>query len=202
MLEPAAAMTDQPDLLVLESQSTESTERLGGWLGERLPAGSVLSLVGDLGAGKTALVRGLAGGLGIDPEEVSSPTYALQNELPGRLMLHHFDAWIENRESLFTESGGTEALLGNGVCAIEWAGGLAAHLPVPRLELSFCHHGEHLRRIALRVVVEAARAPRAQAAPAELKAALQAVTELVRGFPEEFRILDEPFEEAPVPPPR
>ncbi len=195
-------MTHRSDHLVLESQSTDSTERLGALLGERLPAGSVLSLVGDLGTGKTAFVRGIAKGLGIDPEEVSSPTYALHNELPGRLMLHHFDAWIENREALFTESGGIEALLGEGVCAIEWAGGLSAHLPAPHLELQFRHHAEEVRRIALRVAAHEARAPRARAARAQLESALQALAGLAGDFPGDFRILDEPFEDSLVPPHR
>ena len=89
-------------------------------LAETLKPGAVLLLSGNLGAGKTAFVRGLADGLGIDPGEVSSPTFTLVHEYRGgRLTLYHVDLYRLDRAA--TGDLGLEELgVGNGVLAIEW----------------------------------------------------------------------------------
>jgi tRNA threonylcarbamoyladenosine biosynthesis protein TsaE len=114
----------------------EATLALGEALGRRLPSGAVLALEGELGSGKTTLVRGLASGLGVPADEISSPTYTLMHQHRGRLELLHFDAWMGAREGAFLAAGGREWLERPGVAAIEWASKVAAFLPRPRLELA------------------------------------------------------------------
>ena len=105
---------------IVETHSPEETWALAAALADELGPGTVMALHGDLGAGKTCFVQGLAAALGID-EPITSPTYTLIGEYEGRLPLHHID--------LYRLSGPEEAIgLGleeyfdvNGVTAIEWA---------------------------------------------------------------------------------
>jgi tRNA threonylcarbamoyladenosine biosynthesis protein TsaE len=100
--------------------SEDATAEVARALAATLQPGAVLLLLGELGAGKTAFVRGLAAGLGIDPEEVSSPTFTLVHEYRGgRLTLYHADLY--RLEGTTTEDLGLdEAVVANGVLAIEW----------------------------------------------------------------------------------
>ena len=102
------------------SRSQEETERLAGVLAGTLRGGDVLLLSGPLGAGKTAFVRGLARGLGIEPDEVSSPTFTLVHEYRGgRLRLFHADLYrlgTAGAEDLGLDELGVQ----DGVLAIEW----------------------------------------------------------------------------------
>ena len=102
------------------THSEAETSAVGSDLAESLSAGSVVLLSGDLGAGKTAFVRGLAAGLGIDPEVVSSPTFTLIQEYRGgRLPLHHVDLY--RLQSIEVDDLGLDELtLEGGVTAIEW----------------------------------------------------------------------------------
>jgi tRNA threonylcarbamoyladenosine biosynthesis protein TsaE len=93
--------------------------------------GEVLLLSGELGAGKTAFVRGLALGLGADPEQVSSPTFVLLTSYPGRLRLHHADLYRLRGDGDEGELGLEELPGPTGVLAIEWAERLQ-HRPWPR----------------------------------------------------------------------
>jgi tRNA threonylcarbamoyladenosine biosynthesis protein TsaE len=150
----------------------EATVALGEALGQRLPSGAVLALEGELGAGKTTLVRGLASGLGIPGDEVSSPTYTLMHQHSGRLELLHFDAWMAAREGALLSAGGREWLESQGVAAIEWASKVAAFLPRPRLELGLEPTRLGGRRARL-TLIEAP--PGAGPAQLELEARLRAV---------------------------
>jgi tRNA threonylcarbamoyladenosine biosynthesis protein TsaE len=137
---------------VFLSTSEEATEALGEALGRVLPAGTVLALGGELGAGKTCLVRGLARGLGIEGT-VASPTYTLmQAHGGGRLPLYHFDAWMEGREKAWLAEGGEAWLRGEGLAVIEWAERVGDWLPSPRLELRLEHRSPNERAIFLSVV--------------------------------------------------
>jgi tRNA threonylcarbamoyladenosine biosynthesis protein TsaE len=104
----------------LRSASPEDTEALGARLGRAARGGELLGLVGDLGAGKTCLVRGLAAGLGTDPDLVHSPTFVIATEYRGgRLPLQHVDLYRCDpplSDTLFLR----EALYGPGVAAVEW----------------------------------------------------------------------------------
>lgn len=139
---------------VFRCESPQATEDLACALGTRLRAGDVLALDGELGAGKTAFVRGLARGLGVE-EPVSSPTYVLMNVYSGRLELYHFDAWMEGREEAFLADGGSEWLRAGGVCAVEWASRVAAWLPLPRLAVRLAHAGTQARSIEIEVLSDA-----------------------------------------------
>jgi len=124
---------------VLVSRSPEATEALGEALGRAAFPGLLLTLDGDLGAGKTCFVRGLARGLEVtDP--VSSPTFALMNEYEGRLPLVHCDAWMEGRERAFLADGGVERLEG-AVGVVEWGARVADQLPGPHLRVRLDHRG-------------------------------------------------------------
>ena len=102
------------------THSEAETSAVGSDLAGSLTAGSVVLLTGDLGAGKTAFVRGLAAGLGIDPEAVSSPTFTLIQEYRGgRLPLHHVDLY-RLRSIEVDDLGLDELTLEGGVTAIEW----------------------------------------------------------------------------------
>ena len=102
------------------THSEEETATLARELASQLKAGDVILLSGTLGAGKTAFVRGLAAGLGIDPEEVSSPTFTLVHEYRGgRLTLYHADLY--RLEKAATEELGLEEMsVADSVLAIEW----------------------------------------------------------------------------------
>jgi tRNA threonylcarbamoyladenosine biosynthesis protein TsaE len=111
-----------------------------------LEAGDVILLSGNLGAGKTAFVRGLASGLGIDPEDVSSPTFTLVHEYRGgRLTLYHADLY--RLERIATEEIGLEEMgVADGVLAIEWPDRLAHAMPGAR-EVQIEIVDENRRRI-------------------------------------------------------
>lgn len=135
------------------SSSEAATEELGARLAACLPPGSVVALDGELGAGKTTFVRGLARGLCAE-SEVASPTYALMAEHAGRLPLYHFDAWMERRERAFLAEGGAEWFHQGGVCAIEWAERVAEHLPAARLSVVLAHAGPAERRVRIAALGE------------------------------------------------
>ena len=108
-------------MTTLTTHSQDETADVGRRLAPALSAGAVLLLVGDLGAGKTALVRGLAEGLGVPPDEVSSPTFTLMQEYRGgRVPLIHVDLYRLNDAREIDELGLEELGL-NSVLAIEWA---------------------------------------------------------------------------------
>lgn len=105
----------------LRSASTTETDRFGRLLGALLPAGAVVLLRGELGAGKTALARGVAHGLGVsDDEPVTSPSYTLMNQYRGRLELNHFDLYRLGDPDELIELGFADYLAGEGVTLVEW----------------------------------------------------------------------------------
>ena len=115
--------------MIYHSQSESDTRVIALQLAGDLKPGSVLLLSGDLGAGKTAFVRGLAEGLGISSDEVTSPTFTLVHEYRGgRLPLIHVDLYRLDRADL-DEIGLDEELAARGVVAIEWAERLSRRIP-------------------------------------------------------------------------
>jgi tRNA threonylcarbamoyladenosine biosynthesis protein TsaE len=103
------------------SESVDDTQALGRRLGEDLEPGRIVLLYGDLGVGKTAFVRGLAEGLGADPDEVSSPTFTIVQEYRGRLPLYHADLYRLQAGPETEDLGLEELVATHGVLAIEWA---------------------------------------------------------------------------------
>ena len=109
--------------LEIESTSPEETTRLGLAIGRLLRGGEVIGISGELGAGKTQLVRGLAGGLDLAPEVIYSPSFTLVAEHEGRLRLNHIDLFrlgdpVETTDR--EEIGLAEYLAPSGVTAVEW----------------------------------------------------------------------------------
>ncbi len=113
----------------IETWSPKETFELGKRLGERIEAGQICTLKGDLGTGKTVFTQGLAAGLGIE-EPVNSPTFTILQEYhQGRLPLYHFDVYrIEEAEEM-EEIGYEDYFFGQGVCLIEWAEKIGDLLP-------------------------------------------------------------------------
>ena len=114
--------------MTVTTHSEEETEALGERLAKCLRAGAVVALYGDLGAGKTAFVRGMARGLEIE-EAVSSPTFTIVNEYPGDPALFHFDMYrLKNAEELYG-IGWEDYLDRNGICVTEWSERIEEALP-------------------------------------------------------------------------
>lgn len=102
------------------SHSERDTEEVGMKLAEKLPAGSVVAMYGDLGAGKTAFVRGMAKGMGLECR-VSSPTFTIVNEYLGDRELIHFDMYrLSSADELF-DIGWEDYISRGAVCAVEWS---------------------------------------------------------------------------------
>lgn len=158
----------------VDSRSPEETRRFGLCLGRQLRAGDVVALSGELGAGKTCLVQGIALGVGVDPKvPVTSPSYTLIGEYPGRARLCHADFYrLESYARL--ESAGWEDLLdGDGVIVVEWPERCPEALPDQCLEIGIEIVSESERRISVRgrgPEAEALRARVLESCSADLRA--------------------------------
>lgn len=119
----------------LLSRSPEETLEIGVRIGGKLPVGSVVLLIGALGAGKTVLSKGIARGLGIT-EEISSPTYTIVSEYPAEKPLYHIDLYrVDGREQL--ENLGLDDIVGtDGVAVVEWGEKLEMDLPSPPIRVA------------------------------------------------------------------
>lgn len=107
---------------------SEDTIKLGEIIGKTLTPGSIIALRGDLGAGKTVLVKGIARGLGIEDEPVS-PTFVIMNAYEGAIPLYHFDLYRISGADELMGIGADEFLFGEGVSAVEWAERVGEILP-------------------------------------------------------------------------
>jgi len=136
----------------VRSLSEHQTEAIGATLGRFLVGGELLALRGELGAGKTSLVRGVAAGLGIEASAITSPTFVICRQHHGRrLDLAHIDAWRLGGEDDL-ESIGWEELRHRSdlVIAVEWSERIQPALPEDRLEVTLEHLSPTERRIVLR----------------------------------------------------
>lgn len=112
----------------------KETEKFGEKLGSLLKPGDIISLTGDLGAGKTTLTKSIGKGLGVE-DYITSPTFTLINEYKGRTMLYHFDVYrLEGAVDLY-DLGFEEYFYSNGVCIIEWGDKIEEVLPKERINL-------------------------------------------------------------------
>lgn len=117
-----------------------ATEAAGAALGRVVRAGDVIALCGDLGAGKTTFVRGLAQGAGAPADDVASPTFALANEYAGRVVVAHLDLYRLERERELDDIGFDDLLDRPEVAAvIEWADRFAHRLPRDHLRIELGH---------------------------------------------------------------
>ena len=137
--------------ITLATASAAETRRLGEQCGRLLRTPLVICLIGDLGSGKTVFVQGLARGLDVSADyAVTSPSFTLINEYPGRFKLFHVDLYRLGTEADLDDLGLTEILHGEGIAAVEWADKLADGAVAERLEVRFEFGDDDRRR--LRVV--------------------------------------------------
>jgi tRNA threonylcarbamoyladenosine biosynthesis protein TsaE len=139
-------MKPESGSLIIETSGPDESIEAGALLGRRLRGGEVIAMTGDLGAGKTTFIRGLARGLGIPEDEISSPTFVYVHEHRGRLPLAHIDLF---------RAGGADDLPGIGVldyftepwtAAVEWAEKGAPYLPGDAITIRFGETGDPSRR--------------------------------------------------------
>jgi tRNA threonylcarbamoyladenosine biosynthesis protein TsaE len=138
------------------SRSARATHALGARLGELLRPGDVVALVGDLGAGKTQLVRGACAGAGVRPEEVSSPSFAIVATYRGRIPIHHADLYRIADEDELHATGFGDLVGGEGALLVEWADRIPGALPEEKLVVRLEHHPRSpgVRRIEVEGVGE------------------------------------------------
>jgi tRNA threonylcarbamoyladenosine biosynthesis protein TsaE len=123
------------------SDSPDTTFEIGRSLGETLSNGDTVALSGDLGAGKTLFCKGLACGLGIDPDIVSSPTFTIVAEHEGRLPFRHVDAYRLSSPEEGISAGLEDVFGAGGVTAVEWPENVAMLLPNGCLRVRFLVSG-------------------------------------------------------------
>lgn len=143
-------MSDDLGNLVLESNSVEQTMAIGAAVAEAAQSGDLVALIGELGAGKTQFVRGMAGGLNLEPARVSSPTFVFLQEYDRvdadaeALVLAHVDAYrlagTDDLASIGWEGDGEELRQG-AVLVVEWADRITGALCDDRLEVRLAHNG-------------------------------------------------------------
>jgi tRNA threonylcarbamoyladenosine biosynthesis protein TsaE len=122
-----------------DTRSARATFALGVKLGRALEPGDTVALVGELGAGKTQLVRGICRGAGVPDAEVASPTFAIVAAYRGRLPVHHADLYRLGDEDELYATGFSELVGGDGALLVEWADRFPAALPRARLEIRLEH---------------------------------------------------------------
>jgi len=131
----------------VETHGADETLKFGEQLAATLHPGDVLALSGDLGAGKTVLIKGIARGLGVT-QDVTSPTFTLVHEYPGgRLPLFHIDLYRLDTVDQALAIGIEEYLNGSGITAIEWAEKIAPLLPPRTTRIRMESVAENVRRI-------------------------------------------------------
>ena len=140
---------------IFYTNTPAETEKIGHIIGQTLVKRDIVALIGDLGAGKTCLTRGLALGLGMSlPQEVTSPSYTLINEYEGYTPIYHIDLYrIDQREGVW-DLGLDEYLEGEGVCIIEWADIILQELPNHTIEIKLSWLDENRRSIETKNTVD------------------------------------------------
>src|SRR5690625_1582997 len=128
----------------IHSSSEEETIRIGERLAILLRLGSVVTLSGQLGAGKTTLVKGIAAGLGVK-QMVTSPTFTIIKEYEGELPLYHMDAYrLEHSEE---DIGFSEYFSGEGISVVEWATFIEEYVPDQHLNIDIRYEDDHRRML-------------------------------------------------------
>lgn len=136
-------------ILAVTLSSSRETDVFGCCIGTVLRGGDVLALIGDLGAGKTTLVRGIVGGLGGSVASVMSPTFMLVHQYQGRLPFFHLDLYRLTRLTEVESIGLSECITDETVTAIEWADRFPDVLPLDRLDIQLMHRTRTTRTVRL-----------------------------------------------------
>lgn len=132
---------------VFDLSSEQDTDALGTKLADAVEPGLVIGLVGQLGAGKTRLVRATAIALDADPRAVNSPTFVLIQEYFGRIPIYHFDTYRLPDSAAFADLGADEYFYGDGICFVEWSDRVQWMLPNDHLRIEITATGPTSRRI-------------------------------------------------------
>jgi len=136
--------------LVIQTRSASETIRVGKTVGSRLLLGDVVALVGELGAGKTQFIKGLAAGAGIENSAyISSPSFTLIHEYPGKIPFYHIDLFRLGREQEAEELGLEDYFQGRGITAIEWADKIPSLLPEELLFISITYLDKNIRSVEI-----------------------------------------------------
>ncbi len=131
------------------SGSVDETVGAGEQFADKLKQGDVVLLNGDLGAGKTHFVKGVARYFGIPEEEVQSPTFALVHEYSGNIPVYHLDCYRLQDQARALEIGLEEYVDGDGICLIEWPDVITPLLPGTYWIIEIEHVSEHEREISI-----------------------------------------------------
>lgn len=136
--------------MVLQTKSASETIRIGRSIGSRLLSGDVVALVGELGAGKTQLIKGIATGAGVGkPTYISSPSFTLINEYPGRIPFYHIDLFRLGWEKEAEELGLEDYFQSEGITVIEWADKIPSLLPREMLLIHIVYAGKNRRSLEI-----------------------------------------------------
>lgn len=132
------------------SRGSEETHQIGIIIGKLLVSGDVIALIGDLGTGKTHITQGIARGLGVsEAYAITSPTFTLINEYPGRHVLYHFDVYRLQGSNDLEDMGYEEYFYGKGVSVIEWAEKIMDIIPESAITIHITFLDENTRRIEI-----------------------------------------------------
>jgi tRNA threonylcarbamoyladenosine biosynthesis protein TsaE len=138
----------------LTSASPEETEAIGLRLGKLLKQGASVGLYGDLGTGKTTMVRGIASAFGIDRRDVTSASFTIIAEYPGRHPFFHVDLYRIEKEEDLDATGIWDCLGRDGICVIEWAERLGKETVGGMIRVELADRGDDLREISIEGIDE------------------------------------------------
>ena len=131
----------------ITSSSPQKTEQIGLLLGEMLIRGDIIALSGELGTGKTTLVRGMALGMGLEKDDVASPSFTLVNEYRGPLPLFHLDLYRLHDEKELLDIDFEAYIRGEGVVVIEWADRISGAVPSDAIWITLRYVADERREI-------------------------------------------------------
>jgi len=134
--------------MIFETKNYEGTIEFGKKFGALLTKGSIVGFFGDLGSGKTTMIKGVTQGLGVK-ELVKSPSFVVVTEYQGRLPVYHIDLYRITKLNELPEIGFEQYLYGNGVCLIEWAERAEKFLPESRIKVQIEIINQNERKIEI-----------------------------------------------------
>src|SRR4030066_2345618 len=136
--------------VVIQTKSASETIQIGKSIGSLLQPGDVVALVGELGTGKTQFIKGMATGVGVGkPTYISSPSFTLINEYPGRIPFYHIDLFRLEWEKEAEDLGLEDYFQGEGITAIEWADKIPSLLPKYMLFIHIAYAGKNTRSLEI-----------------------------------------------------
>jgi tRNA threonylcarbamoyladenosine biosynthesis protein TsaE len=139
-----------PHTTKITTHSEIDTLKFGSELSYLLERGDVICIQGEIGAGKTHLIKGIAGGLGVDQTKVNSPTFTLVNEYDGKYKLFHFDLFRIINDQELLEIGIDEYLYGDGICLIEWSEKMETFMPENAVQITITKLGNNSRQLEIK----------------------------------------------------